>query len=83
MAVRIRLKRMGSLNNAHFRVVVTDRANKRDGRFIEEIGSYHPERKDNKFSLDMERVQHWLSKGATPSDTVRSLIKKAGKAAKA
>lgn len=82
MAVRIRLKRMGSLNNAHYRVVVTDRQNKRDGRFIEEIGSYHPERKEDKCALDMERVRHWISKGATPSDTVRSLIKKAAKAAK-
>ncbi len=73
---------MGSLNNAHFRVVVTDRQNKRDGRFIEEVGSYHPERKEEKLHLDLERVRYWLSKGATPSDTVRSMLKKAEKAQK-
>ncbi len=84
MAVRIRLKRVGALNDPHFRVVVTDRRSPRDGRFIEEIGVYSPHRKGGvKFQIDLERTTFWLSKGATPSDTVRSLIKKAGKIAKA
>jgi len=84
MAVRIRLKRVGALNDPHFRVVVTDKHSPRDGRFIEEIGIYNPHRKAGvKFQIDLERTTYWLSKGATPSDTVRSLIKKAGKIAKA
>jgi small subunit ribosomal protein S16 len=74
---------MGSLNNAHFRVVVIDRQDKRDGRFIEEIGSYHPERKEEKFQVNLERARYWVSKGATPSDTVRSMLKRAEKAEKA
>jgi small subunit ribosomal protein S16 len=72
---------MGALNDPHFRVVVTDKRSPRDGRFIEEIGVYNPSNEGVNFKLDVERAQHWISKGATPSDTVRSLLKKAAKTA--
>ncbi len=70
---------MGGLNDPHFRVVVTDKHSPRDGRFIEEIGLYQPRVKDVNFKIDLERANYWISKGAQPSDTVRSLIKKAEK----
>ncbi len=70
------MKKTGGLNDPHFRVVVTDARNPRDGRFIEEIGEYHPQKKDDNFRLDLERARYWISKGAQPSDTVRSLIRK-------
>ncbi|MCC7519764.1 MAG: 30S ribosomal protein S16 [Verrucomicrobiae bacterium] len=76
MAVRIRMKKTGGLNDPHFRIVVTDARNPRDGRFIEEIGEYHPQQEGNNFRLDLERAKYWISKGAQPSDTVRSLIRK-------
>lgn len=79
MAVRIRMKRVGGLNDPHFRVVVTDKRSPRDGRFIEEIGAYHPRQEKANFQIDLERAKYWVSKGAQPSDTVRSLIKKAQK----
>ena len=81
MAVRIRLKRVGGLNDAHFRVVVTDKLSPRDGRFIEEIGTYTPGGGSKHFKVNVERAKHWISKGAQPSDTVRSLLKRAAKAA--
>ena len=83
MSVRIRLKRAGSKNHPVFRIVVTDIRNRRDGRFIEEIGTYHPERKVDTFTMDLDRATYWVSKGAQPSDTVASFIKKARKAAEA
>ena len=81
MAVRIRLKRMGGLNDPHFRLVATDKRNPRNGNFIEELGSYHPRAKKDKSQIKLERVQYWISKGAQPTDTVRTLIKRAVKAA--
>jgi small subunit ribosomal protein S16 len=83
MAVRIRLKRTGGLNDPQYRVVVTDKRNPRDGRFIEEIGYYKPQVQGENYKLDLERATFWISKGAQPSDTVRSLIKKANKTATA
>lgn len=83
MAVRIRLKRIGTKNTPVFRVVVADNRSPRDGKFIEEIGTYTPLKKGDNFTLDMERAQYWLSKGAQPSDTVASFIRKARRAAKA
>jgi small subunit ribosomal protein S16 len=80
MAVRIRLKRMGGLNDPHYRVVVTDKRSPRDGRFIEEIGYYKPQEQGQNFTVNLDRATFWISKGAQPSDTVRSLIKKANKA---
>ena len=83
MAVRIRLKRIGAKNTPAFRIVVTDSRNPRDGRFIEEIGSYVPTRRENKFTINLERAKYWVGVGAQPSETVNSMIKKAAKAAAA
>jgi len=83
MAVRIRLKRVGAKNNPAYRIVVTDSRSPRDGRFIEEIGSYVPTKKEQKYQLDLDRAQYWVGKGAQPSETVASMIRKAVKAAKA
>jgi small subunit ribosomal protein S16 len=81
MAVKIRLKRVGAKNKPAFRVVVTDGRSPRDGRFIEELGTYLPGKKGDNFTLDLDRIKYWLSKGAQPSETVASFIKKAIKAA--
>ncbi|HWY76832.1 MAG TPA: 30S ribosomal protein S16 [Verrucomicrobiae bacterium] len=83
MAVKIRMKRVGTKNTPVYRIVVADARSPRDGKFIEEIGTYQPLKKDTNFSLDLERVKYWVSKGAKPSDTVASFIKKAGRAAAA
>jgi len=77
MAVRIRLKRIGAKNAPVYRIVVADNRSPRDGRFIEEIGSYQPLKSGNNFILNVERAQYWISKGAQPSDTVASFLKKA------
>ncbi len=81
MAVKIRLKRIGGKNDPAFRIVVADGRSPRDGRFIEEIGSYLPRKKGDNFTLNLHRARYWVSKGAQPSETVASMIKKAGKAA--
>ena len=81
MSVKIRMKRVGTKNTPVFRIVVADGRSPRDGKFIEEIGTYQPLKKDNNFILDLERAKYWVSKGAQPSDTVASFIKKASKAA--
>ncbi len=83
MAVKIRMKRIGAKNKPAFRIVVADSRSPRDGRFIEELGTYLPEKKGNNYTLDLERAKYWLSKGAQPSETVASFIKRAGKAAAA
>ena len=75
------MKRVGAKNTPVFRIVVADARSPRDGKFIEELGTYHPLRKDDNFSLDLERARYWLSQGAQPTETVASFIKKAGKAA--
>ena len=75
------MKRVGTKNTPVFRIVVADSRSPRDGKFIEEIGTYQPLKQGDNFSLKLERAQYWLSKGAKPSDTVASFIKKAGKAA--
>ena len=79
MAVKIRMKRIGAKNAPVFRIVVADGRSPRDGKFIEEIGTYLPRKKGDNFTLNLERAKYWLSKGAQPSDTVASFIKKAGK----
>ena len=79
MAVKIRMKRVGAKNTPVFRIVVADSRSPRDGKFIEEIGTYQPLKKDQNFTLDLDRVKYWVSKGAQPSDTVASFIKKASK----
>ena len=83
MSVKIRMKRVGKKNMPAFRIVVADSRSPRDGKFIEEIGTYNPLKKGENFSLKMERADYWISKGAQPSDTVASFIKKAAKAAPA
>ncbi|MEW6156528.1 MAG: 30S ribosomal protein S16 [Verrucomicrobiota bacterium] len=83
MAVRIRLKRIGAKNSPVYRIVVADSRSPRDGKFIEEIGTYQPLKKGENFALDRERAEYWLSKGAQPSETVASFIKKARKVAAA
>jgi small subunit ribosomal protein S16 len=83
MAVKIRMKRVGAKNAPYFRIVVADSRSPRDGKFIEEIGSYQPLKKGDNFILKLDRAQYWVGKGAQPSDTVASFIKKAGKAAAA
>jgi small subunit ribosomal protein S16 len=80
MAVKIRMKRVGTKNTPVFRIVVADGRSPRDGKFIEEIGTYQPLKKEDNFKLDLERAKYWVGKGAKPSDTVASFIKKAGKA---
>jgi small subunit ribosomal protein S16 len=83
MSVKIRMKRVGAKNSPYFRIVVADSRSPRDGKFIEEIGSYQPLKQGDNFVLKLDRAQYWVSKGAQPSDTVASFIKKAGKVAAA
>jgi small subunit ribosomal protein S16 len=83
MAVSIRLRREGAKNRPYYRVVVTDSRSPRDGTFIEIIGTYDPKQTGQNSSFSVERAEYWISKGAQPSDTVRSLIKKQKKAAAA
>ena len=83
MAVKIRMKRVGAKNTPVFRIVVADSRSPRDGKFIEEIGTYWPEKKSDNVKLKLDRANYWVSKGAQPSDTVASFIKKASKAAAA
>ena len=79
--VKIRLKRIGAKKTPHYRVVVTDGRNRRDGMPIEELGYYNPRSKELK--LDKEAVEKWIKNGAQPSETVQSLIRKAGDAPQA
>jgi small subunit ribosomal protein S16 len=76
MAVAIRLRREGALNRPYFKVVVADKRSPRDGKFIEIVGTYDPKKHGMNSTLKLERIEYWISKGAQPSDTVRSLIKK-------
>lgn len=77
MAVKIRLRRTGRVGVATYRIVVADSRSPRDGRFIAEVGYYHPE-EDNKVVLDKEAILGWLQQGAQPSATVRSILANAG-----
>ncbi|HEY8350511.1 MAG TPA: 30S ribosomal protein S16 [Clostridia bacterium] len=78
MAVKIRLKRIGAKKNPHYRIVVADSRFPRDGRFIEEIGTYDPQTEPSTVNIDTEKAAQWIRNGAQPTDTVRSLLKKAG-----
>ena len=78
MAVKLRLKRIGKKKNPFYRVVVADSRFPRDGRFIEEIGTYNPLTDPSEINIDSEKVQKWLKNGAQPTDTVKSLLKKSG-----
>ena len=81
--VRIRLKRGGAKNHPVYRIVVADNRSPRDGRFIEEVGTYQPEKKGDNFTIKLDRVDHWIGRGAQPSDTVSSFIRKARRASAA
>jgi len=83
MAVKIRMKRVGAKNAPVFRIVVADSRSPRDGKFIEELGTYQPLKKGENVKMDLERAKYWLSKGAQPSETVASFIKKATRTAAA
>ena len=78
MAVVIRLKTMGTKKKIRHRLVVTDSRFPRDGRFLEEVGYWDPSKEPATLSVKVERVQHWMKQGAKPSETVRSILKKAG-----
>jgi small subunit ribosomal protein S16 len=74
------MKRVGAKNSPYFRIVVADSRSPRDGKFIEEIGTYQPLKTGDNVKLDLERAKYWVSKGAQPSDTVASFLKKLAKA---
>ena len=78
VAVKIKLKRLGKIREPYYRIVVADSRTKRDGRAIEEIGKYHPKAEPSLIEVNSERVQHWLSVGAQPTDPVRVLLKVTG-----
>jgi small subunit ribosomal protein S16 len=78
MAVKMRLRRMGKKKAPTYRVVVADSRSPRDGRFIEEIGSYNPGTEPATVQIDAEKAKKWISNGAVPTETVRSLLKKSG-----
>ena len=81
MAVRIRLRRVGSKKNPVWRIVVADKRSPRDGRTIETIGQYNPQTEPSTIVLDEERAKHWLEHGAQPSETVATLLRTKGIAA--
>jgi small subunit ribosomal protein S16 len=78
VAVKIKLKRLGKIRAPYYRIVVADSRTKRDGRAIEEIGKYHPKAEPSFIEVDTERVQHWLSVGAQPTDPVRKIFEITG-----
>ena len=78
MSVKIRLKRTGTKKKISWRIVVADSRSPRDGRCIEEVGTYDCRKNPAKVELKADRVKYWISQGAQPSETVRSLIKKKG-----
>ena len=80
MSVKIRMKRIGTKNTPVFRIVVADGRSPRDGKYIEEIGTYQPLKKNENYKLNLERADYWVTKGAQPSDTVASFIRKAKRA---
>ena len=78
MAVRIRLKRMGAKKRPFYRIIVADARAPRDGRFIETLGTYNPLKEPSEVRLHEDRVRHWLTCGAQPSDPVRDILKRQG-----
>lgn len=83
MALKIRLTKVGSIHQPLYRVVVAEARSRRDGAAVENIGTYTPGSKGNPINLKLDRVEYWLSKGATPTDTMHAMIKKARRAAAA
>ena len=78
MAVKLRLKRMGSKQKPFYRVVAADSRSPRDGRFIETVGTYDPVKKEESITIDEEKALKWLNNGAQPTDTVKNLLTKKG-----
>jgi small subunit ribosomal protein S16 len=78
MAVKIRLARHGAKKRPFYRIVAADNDSPRDGRFIEKLGTYNPLQDPAQVVLDADRVKYWIAKGATPTDTVRSILKREG-----
>ena len=76
--VKIRLKRMGAKKAPFYRIVVADSRNPRDGKVLDEIGTYDPTKQPSEIRVDVEAAKDWISKGAQPTDTVRALLKKSG-----
>ena len=76
--VKIRLRRMGAKKNPYYRIVVADSRSPRDGRCIEELGTYDPLANPAAINVDVEKAQNWIKNGAQPTDTVRGLLKKTG-----
>ena len=76
--VKIRLRRMGAKKSPYYRIVVADSRYPRDGRFIEEIGTYNPLTNPSTVNVDADAVKTWIAKGAQPTDTVKALLKKEG-----
>ncbi|MCC6416338.1 MAG: 30S ribosomal protein S16 [Opitutaceae bacterium] len=83
MALKIRLTRVGSIHNPHYRVVVAEARSRRDGAAVELLGTYAPRNKGDQLKLDLTRVDYWIGKGAKPTDTMGAMIKRARKSAAA
>ena len=81
MALKIRLTKVGSVHQPLYRVVVAEARSRRDGAAVENLGTYTPKAKGSPVNLNLERVDYWLSKGATPTDTMHAMIKKVRRAA--
>lgn len=79
MALKIKLARGGAAHNPVYRMVVAEARSRRDGRFVEILGTYSPKAKGEQLKLDLDRAEHWVKNGALPTDTCRSLIKTARK----
>jgi small subunit ribosomal protein S16 len=79
MALKIKLARIGATHNPVYRVVVAEGRSRRDGRFVEILGTYSPKQRSGQLKLNVERADYWVGQGAIPTDTSRSLIKKARK----
>ena len=78
MAVKIRLRRMGAKKNPFYRIVVADSRYPRDGRFIDEIGTYDPLKTPADVKIDADKAKQWIANGAQPTDTVKDILKKSG-----
>ena len=76
--IKIRLKRLGAIHRPYYRIVVIDSRRARNSRAIEEIGYYHPVEKDNQVQISKERAEHWIKRGAQPTDVVRRLLNQNG-----
>jgi small subunit ribosomal protein S16 len=78
MAVKIRLARHGAKKRPFYRIVIADVESSRDGRYLENVGTYNPLKDPAEVTLDNDRIRHWMDQGAKPTDTVRNILKKEG-----